>query len=402
MHLLELPAEIREEIYRPILDPSNYRETNDDDYTTYNYRPALSSLLRINRQIYHEARRIFLNQNTFICIETPWDQAQEHVKLEGHVPILASREQADNFKDHSLVVTIRAPDFAPMEHALHKFIIHVDDLHKFTESWRYSDMDNPHLNRHLSLSLCLRDPIDRAPYSDPSLPKALQSRLLLPFGIVKDLHSLQVHGSPQPYTSLVTQLKTLQAAPHASPESCLAETTRLKDLGNADLKNGAYASALTHYRAAWRAMHIVVSGRQRHVHAEGMFNGTLTAAPFAGQNGQTVRLALRVKLVANTVLVYLKLGDWDTARFWGTRTIDTMRTAMGLGENGGAERAEDEAILGFVAAAEMGKIYYRTALAWKELGDKGEARRLLRVASVYLPQDQSVQREIAACALRLG
>ena len=50
----------------------------------------------------------------------------------------------------------------------------------------------------------------------------------------------------------------------------------------------------------------------------------------------------------------------------------------------------------------MGKIYYRTALAFKELGNKAQARKLLNVASVYLPGNESVQKEIADCALRLG
>ena len=53
-------------------------------------------------------------------------------------------------------------------------------------------------------------------------------------------------------------------------------------------------------------------------------------------------------------------------------------------------------------ANEMGKIYYRTALAHKAKDDKSEARRLLKVAQVYLPRDQNVAREVAACALRLG
>lgn len=50
----------------------------------------------------------------------------------------------------------------------------------------------------------------------------------------------------------------------------------------------------------------------------------------------------------------------------------------------------------------VGKIYYRTGVAFKELDDKARARKLLRVAAVYLPRDEHVKRELAACALRLG
>ncbi len=50
----------------------------------------------------------------------------------------------------------------------------------------------------------------------------------------------------------------------------------------------------------------------------------------------------------------------------------------------------------------VGKIYYRTGVAFRELGDRTQARRLLRVANVYLPRDENVKRELAQCALRLG
>lgn len=79
-----------------------------------------------------------------------------------------------------------------------------------------------------------------------------------------------------------------------------------------------------------------------------------------------------------------------------------IRQAIGLPEGGEAARAEDEVMLNFVAANEMGKIYYRTAVAYKTLDDKSEARKLLRIAQIYLPRDPNVAKEVAACALRLG
>ena len=90
------------------------------------------------------------------------------------------------------------------------------------------------------------------------------------------------------------------------------------------------------------------------------------------------------------------------ARFWGLRTINNIRQAIGLPEGEEAQNPEDEAMPNFLAANEMGKIYYRTALAEKALDNKSEARKLLKVARIYLPADQNVQKEIAACALRLG
>jgi hypothetical protein len=78
-----------------------------------------------------------------------------------------------------------------------------------------------------------------------------------------------------------------------------------------------------------------------------------------------------------------------------------LREAMGVDETMMLS-PEAEAVTTFPAAAEMGKIYYRCAVAWKMLDEKSEARRLLRVAKIYLPNDKNVDREIAATALRLG
>ena len=78
-----------------------------------------------------------------------------------------------------------------------------------------------------------------------------------------------------------------------------------------------------------------------------------------------------------------------------------LREAMGADELQGIA-PQDEAVLGFPGADQLGKIYYRTALAFKELGDESEARRLLQVAVIYLPRDESVKREVAATSLRLG
>ena len=75
MQLLDLPPEIRETIYSIILSPAANRCLLPDDYSNYDFTAALV-LYRINRQIYHEAREVFRQNNTFVRIETPWEDAQ--------------------------------------------------------------------------------------------------------------------------------------------------------------------------------------------------------------------------------------------------------------------------------------------------------------------------------------
>ncbi|KAK8117582.1 uncharacterized protein PG998_005863 [Apiospora kogelbergensis] len=390
---LNLPPEIREEIYRIILHPDANRVAGRDEYTDYDYRPALV-LFRLSSQLYYEARRIFRDLNVFVRIETPWPEAHHHVAFEGHVPILMKHARAAAFKGHSLAVAIGAPHTLMQEAEPQHFVILLDDLDKFASTWRYADLTNPGLNGYLTLTLQLRDPHHLPELCDEvrAVPKWRQRQLLLPFGAVKGLRETVVTSDPattaKPFFSVENELRAAQQVPHASPAACLAECSRLKTEGTKLLSAGQYHEALALYTRAWEAMHVVVKGRQRH-------------APYVGSNGQLERLVLRVQLVANTVLAYLKLEDWEEARFWGLRTITTMRQSIGAHDRDDLD-PEDEAVTGFPAAAPLGRIYYRTALAYKELGDKVAARRLLRVAAVYMPNDPNVRKEIAACALRLG
>ena len=405
-HFLGLPAEIREEVYRLLLQPSASRKEYADEYITYDYVPALQLLLT-NRQVYIEARKVFHDLNVFVRVETPWPEAQAHVQMEGHVPIVVSKETAGNFLGHSLNISIDAPEHPNMQWDTQKFVILAEDLDKFTTMWFYSDLSHPGLNEHLRMTLELRDPF--APdHEEKRMPKALQRRLLLSFAKIKGLNrasaeeGTRIVGDLKPYSSVEKEMRKLQDEPHQSPEHCLREATRFKFEGNAELAKENYQGALDRYNDAWKAMHVVIKGRKRHIHADPFFARTLREEPYIGKNGQTERLLLRVHLVANTCAVYLKQKNWDLCHHWGMRSVEMLREAMGIDQRGGELSPEEEAVPAFPAAAQIGKIYYRTAVACKELGDESQARKLLRVARIYLPNDDSVKKEVAATALQLG
>ncbi|TGJ81916.1 hypothetical protein E0Z10_g6838 [Xylaria hypoxylon] len=390
MGLLSLPPEIRDQIYTIILHPSNNRTFQPDEYTDYDYHDALA-LFRLNRQIYYEARDIFRTLNVFLRIKSPWSEAEQHVNLVGHVPILMRGTGASRFNGHSLQVTIETPAAGEPENGTHEFIMLADDLPAFTKAWFYWNLSHPGLNQWLRLKLFLRDPY--APdWDEKHVRRDIQRRLLLPFGDVKGLHDFSLTGDPKPQPKIVAELRALQALEPTSPEQCLVECMRLKNEGNELLQKGEVRAALEVYNRAWEAIHIIVKGRQRHVHAEAFFARDLVDEPFARKNGQLERMNLRLQLVANTCLAYMKLGDWHELQFWGVRTIQLMRQATGANQR--PIPPEDEALLGFPSATQVGKIYYRTARAFEELGDRAEARRLVRVAQVYLPNDETVKKTL--------
>ncbi|KAI1352309.1 hypothetical protein F5Y01DRAFT_280507 [Xylaria sp. FL0043] len=396
--LLRLPPEIRDQIYTVLLQPSSNRTFQRDGYTDYDYSAALA-LFRVSRAIYHEARDVFRALNVFVRIETPWAEAEQHVHLVGHVPILMKGARAQRFRGHTLQVTIETPAAGEPEHGTHHFVMLADDLPAFTRAWFYWNLSHPGLNQWLALSLALRDP--HAPdWDEPHVRRDVQRSLLLPFGDVKGLHRLSVSGDPKPQPKIVAELRALQAQEPRSPEQCLAEGIRLKNEGNELLQKGEYQAALDVYNRAWEAIHIIVKGRQRHVHAEAFFARDLVDEPFAGKNGQLERMTLRLQLVANTCLTYMRMGDWHELQFWGMRTIQLMRQATGANDR--HIPPEDEALLSFPSATQVGKIYYRTGRAFQELGDRDEARRLVRVAQVYLPDDKTVRETLASLALKLG
>ncbi|KAI0162706.1 hypothetical protein BJ166DRAFT_275394 [Pestalotiopsis sp. NC0098] len=398
--LLDLPPEIREHIYRIILDPDANRLHHPDEYTDYSYRDALV-LFRLNRQVYYEARKIFRDLNVFVRIETPFPNAREYVALEGHVPILMREERAERFANWSLSARIGAPQTPIAESDPHFIVILRDDLDKFARIWLYSDLSNPGLNRFLSLTLCLRDPYT-PDWEDRRMPKWLQRQLVLPFGAVKNLRRVEFTGDTPPLASIEAEMRAEQAKPYPTPEQCLAETARLKDAGNTELKAGNYQAALDLYTDAWAAMFIIVKGKQRHVHGEAYFARELHDEPYKGRSGQLERLALRIQLVASTCLAYLKLGDYEEVIFWGMRTIHMLQQMSGADERDDVPPEREVVPDNFPGRVQIGRIYYRTAMAYKACKDRDQAKKLLRVAAAYMPSDRSIREELATYTLKLG
>ena len=383
---LSLPGEIREAIYHEVLCSVNNKFDAGNQYKKYAFD---LNLFLTCQQVYQEARTVFRRDNIFISIETPWPEAQNHVAIDGYVPIVISGDKAMRFQHMHMKAKINAPQFSQSAEPMRRFVILVDDLPLFTEMWYYSDLTHPGMNAHLRMTLTLRDPYALA-FEEKPIPKVIQKKLLEPFGSVKGLYEVEVQG--EHYESVEKTMREKMAVPYPTVEKCLEESTRFKDAGNAALKAGKYKEALGLYQKAFLQIMIVCEGRRRSIWGDAYFQVQCNGGQFHEQNAQLVRLVLRIRLVSNTVMAYLKLEDFEEAVFWGMRTINLLQLNMDT----------DDAILDFPAAAETGKIYYRTAVAYRAMGDKLKARELMRTAVKYLPNDPIVKRDYVSLAPQLG
>jgi len=384
--LFDLPPEVRELIYEQLLRPEANKRKDEDSRTHYKWD---LSLLRANRRLHDETANVFYRLNHFVAIETPWPQAQEHIQTEGYIPALLTADRADRFEHYALLVKIDAPDFNVFSEQVRRLVIHLDDLSAFAEFWGYQNLSTPGLNSHLRLVLHLSNarPVPGETQARP-LQLSVQKAMIEPFGQVKDLQQVEINGLHD--QKLEEALREQMAVPNKSAEDCLDEAMSLKELGNKYLLEKDHWRAVHLYEASFRELHVICDGRRRSVWGDRYFQREMLYGKHKGQNGGLRRLIMRVQLVANIIFAYVRMGTmegYDWAHFWGMRTINLMR--------GSIEDEIDEPLLDFPASHELGKIYYRTGVASRHLGNEKEARGLLKVAMTYLPNDPQVRSEYA-------
>ncbi|KAH7018621.1 uncharacterized protein B0I36DRAFT_354881 [Microdochium trichocladiopsis] len=377
--LLSIPGEIRNHIHRLLLDPNANREY-DPNTDKYNYRYGDSlALFRVNHQIYSKAQYIFCQLNIFVCVEIERPKGTHALihALGSHVSFVKEGQHAKSFTDHSLSLRVSrvVRFFMGQEEPLH-FVMLLENLNKPTHSWLCAHLEYPGANGYLELELSLRDRC--LLHQDEAMTtESLQRQLLMPFGMVKCLRKVTVKGNPTPLPSVVCESRNAQRDPMPTQEQCLSEATRLKEEGNKALKQGC----------------------QRHDYGQDFFLDVFTERdPPRGREWLDAREKLSMQLLANTCQVFLKLKDWNRLIECGQQTIHYFRSFREQGDM----RPLREACRRIPGADSFAKIYYRTALGYKALGEKDAAVKLLRVAEVYLPLERAIQNEIAGYGSRAG
>ncbi|KAL5424588.1 hypothetical protein PMIN04_003126 [Paraphaeosphaeria minitans] len=389
---MQLPLELREQVYDEYFRPENrleVYEVGEGIGGMYNFEFAL---LRTNKQVYREALRSW-RKNVFVRVETPWPHAVHHIRSEGQVPIVAAGRRALECFQHRSLVQIAAPlhGVTVPDHAI---VLLLEDVSKFTRVWYYSALNYISLNPQLCLIFALREP--DTPRDPKPVPIELQRKLLLPFGDVKDLYDTQITGYDE---SVIAELRKAMKVPYPTVrESCELATT-LMDEGDLFLATNKPQLAHDAYIKSFDAIHIKISGRNRRILADGHFANDIHEGRYAGQAAMTVRVVLRIRLVARMIRTYIHLGQPNEAAFWGIRSIKLVRQGMSPNAD------MDDFFSDFIGSSDIAMIYAWTAGAlrlmdgeekWKEEiegytfedGGVADAEVMWRRAGLYFANER--------------
>lgn len=380
---LDLPPELRFNIYNDILQPDKFRRDLGDGETSYEFD---TSLFYVSKQVYQESHSVYSRNFIFVRLETPWGEASDHLRTEGRLPTLMTGPRAEAFPSYTFTVSISTPGMllGTDGETRNCIIFLADDLPAFCEMWFYSNISyGGQLNSAMRLNLTIADNLAIGP--GHAQPIAVQERLLLPFGVVKGLHSVTINGSDCS-EAIISTMRTTMKIPEDPPEKCLEDSANFELEGNKALKSGKPQAAVDLYLKAFKAMHIICIGHYRRVWGESWFYKILDGGRFDGQDGNMVRLLLRVRLVASIIQAYLDMSDYAEALFWGERTIHIIDHP----------HQTIHPIQFPFRGDVIGLIYYRTGIASKLLGKRIDARRYFMTAYRYLPQDDEVREQLAS------
>ncbi|KAJ4314108.1 NADH dehydrogenase [ubiquinone] 1 alpha subcomplex assembly factor 3 [Neodidymelliopsis sp. IMI 364377] len=245
------------------------------------------------------------------------------------------------------------------------------------------------LNDRLSTAFILRDPDMDDVESDVSkeIPLALQRRLLLPFSQVKGLYSLSVSGF---HKSIERELRTAMAIPAPTLSQSCESATKLLQEGDLALARADATEALRAYHAAFHAIHILIKGRTRRVLADTFFHANITTGIYAGQTGMTVRVILRLRLVARIISTYLAQRNWAEAAYWGMRSVRIMSEAM--------DTEFEDFLADLVGGDDVALVYIRAGIALLKM--RAEAERFRDELAQYEGEDMADTTRLFSVSLK--
>jgi len=228
------------------------------------------------------------------------------------------------------------------------------------------------------LTLCLQDPHrDR---ERPSLPEALQQKLVMPFAILKDLNGLIMEGPCSESTE--KELRAAHKMPDPSPVECLETAAALQDKGDEMSEDKQYTLSVQTYIQALEAMHLFC---ERDCLFDVSYGGygveTLDGGRFDGKRADLTHDQPYSQLSWNILRAYLKLEDLEHAFMWAALCPVKYANVIEFIEDGWPTPIADH---------EKAACCCCVALACKGLGKSSyETEKILLEGMKYIPNERT-------------
>lgn len=372
----DLPLELREDIYGYLLLTSRTKVYNSLLHPRYKLHLAL---IGVNRQVHDEAQVVF-SRNQFVLIQA-WPKFKGNLIIPNKFPLVSEDAQAKAFRQPHLTVALQYGT-CRCGQTMDTYVSCAEDVAQFCRLLYFFDRQKRGFCRGLSLSLTIQDWCEGRPTVSS---RAMQESLLMPFALLKDLASFQLHGSN---LDLVEE-KLIKAmkVPNPTTTDLLESAIKWKLEGNAAFKNGDYALSIQKYTQAYASMETVVSGPIYRSLLDGWFAHTPLTGKLADQRGDLLRHQLGSQLNWNILQAYLSLQDWRKAYLWGERAISDIEFAN-------VHQRIHDGDKNLITEAEKAKVYLRMMIACQKIGNHAGAEECFNKATMYAPSNSAISFEI--------
>ena len=342
----------------------------------YDFQPAI---LRTNKKINNEARRFLYYDNLFVLVGYSHRDHLETLRT-GGLTLLAARKDELRCSWSSQRISLHVNLWSPRSEDLlieSKFVFAADELWLFCKTLERFDNDFPTFFSRLRLILGIFPSyhlgIDDS-VTTLARPLPQQRMLLEPFSKLqstKNLKIINVDGMTEGIDAqLMEDVKNKAGRLPQSMKEILLTTNRITDQGNEAFHAGDFRRAFSLYESAWKNL----DAGKRYLE-EASKAGELTK--YFCEHFQ-----LGLRIWSNSVAALLRLQQWKNAHKMATEVIeDIALTKDNEGET-------------LYPPCELGKLYYRRALASEGMGKMAQAVEEIHEALRFDPASREMNAKL--------
>lgn len=382
---LDFPQEIRDCIYAKLLTSKHEQPCQVHDKVQHHVEPQI---LRVNKQIYKEAKDVMLRANLFVKLSTNLSDLEEiihHMNL----PLVVEGKAAEAFDCHVLHSIIRTPSF-DNKNAIN-FVILALDHDKLCQgietTFSYTSLVDE-CDRHTAeVTVTLVNPFETKAETDndtpmPSLSMQVKESLLEPYrSHLKGYKGFEIKGDFPEYLKRAAMIE-VQSKPQQTPQDILDAIRSYKELGQEQFDQGDMGEAQVTWLQGCLQLNMVDAGPNRK---------ELQQAGGGAFADELTKLHFDICLNLAGLYVQLMRQSSDNPQYL-QRMFGPMLHVL----HDGTQMVQVFGSTWLPSEQQVGQLYYRVATATRLSGNRGELRRALtgiQMAVAWLPGDQEILAE---------